>query len=109
VFAILLSPIVGMGTAILFSMCNAAIHGVIDWNIWSLYKKQVKKRLNKAAYMRAVEDTDWNTSYKNRCERHLKVLAEEFKYWEDKGFYTTIGLDQLLHTLTIILLFALLI
>ena len=34
----------------------------------------------------------------------LRDMAVNWKYWEDHWFYTTIGFDQLLHVLTIILL-----
>ena len=30
---------------------------------------------------------------------------KDFKYWEDKGYYDTIGLDSRLHTITLIILF----
>lgn len=62
-----------------FAFFNAVIHGIIDWNIWRHYKRAIIKRIPMA-------------------ERR------EFKYWKDKGFYDTIGLDGLLHTLTIIIL-----
>ena len=66
-------PILGM------IVVNAAIHGVIDWNIWKMYKAFVKSRFPDA--------------------------TADYKYWEDHWFYATIGLDQLLHALTIIILF----
>lgn len=66
----------------MFALANAAIHGVIDWNIWRLYKLSVIKRFP-----------------------GLKE-GDEYKYWEDHWFYSTIGLDQLLHILTIITIFS---
>ena len=60
---------------------NAIIHGVIDWNIWKLYKLSVK----------------WRSD-----EPDMEKLKANWKYWEDHWFYATIGLDQLLHSLTLI-------
>lgn len=58
---------------------NALVHGVIDWNIWKMYKTFVKSR--------------------------FPDVTADYKYWEDHWFYATIGLDQLLHALTIIVLY----
>lgn len=62
-----------------FALYNALIHGVIDKNIWNLYKVSV--------YL-----------------RDKKATPETWKYYDDHWFYSTIGLDQLLHALTIIYL-----
>lgn len=62
------------------SLINAGIHGLIDNNIWNLYKFSVLKR-NKL------------------------VIKESFAYWEDHWFYATIGFDQFLHTATLFYLF----
>jgi len=67
---------------VIVCILNAVIHGIIDWNIWGLYKSTVLWR---------------STSYSE------EDLAK-WKYWEDHWFYVTIGLDQLLHTLTIVFL-----
>lgn len=63
--------------AVEFAGLNALIHGLIDWNIWKFYKVSV--------YLRDKTAT-----------------AETWRYWEDHLFYTTIGLDQLLHGATLI-------
>jgi len=47
----------------LFGIINAVIHGFIDKNIWSYYRKNAKSK----------------------------------RYWKDNSFYSTLGLDQLLH------------
>jgi len=57
------------------STINALAHAVIDWNVWRGYK-----------WIRRRED------------------PVTFKYWEDHLFYTTIGFDQMLHLLTIVLI-----
>lgn len=73
-----------------FSLANAAIHGIIDKNIWNLYKIFTLYRLG---YFRA-----WK-------EGKLDNVTKYHKYWEDHLFYATIGLDQFLHSATLILLF----
>ena len=67
-----------IGMILLVSLFIAAVHGIIDACSWNLYKLTVRKRFP-----------------------NLKA-GEEFKYWEDHWFYTTIGADQLSHVLTII-------
>lgn len=62
-----------------FCLANSAIHMVIDGCIWNLYKAFVYYRFPKAK-------------------------AETYEYWNDKHFYTTIGLDQMLHITTALLL-----
>jgi hypothetical protein len=84
---------VGPTLAVEISLCNALVHGLIDWNIWKLYKWSAKYRIEK------------------RIDTHLflkadgaVVLADKWEYWEDHLFYTTIGIDQLLHGLTLVAL-----
>jgi hypothetical protein len=72
---------------------NSIIHGVIDSVTWKLYKLSVILRKPKELFERVEPD---NPAIKT---------AMKFKYWEDHFFYLTIGLDQLLHVSTIILLF----
>lgn len=62
-------------TAWKIAILNAIIHGLIDWNIWKMYKHFALKR-----------------------------ATADFKYYEDYWFYVTIGLDQLLHTSTLVML-----
>ena len=59
-----------------FAVINAILHGLIDWNIWNLYKYSVLKRF-----------PDCVTG---------KI---KFEYWEDSWFYHFILGDQLLHNL----------
>lgn len=85
---LLVVAFISPGMAVWFSFANAAIHGVIDWNLWRLYKLY--------AY----------TVIKKNPQHPLLTgnPAEPWKYWEDHWFYTTIGFDQLLHGLTLVLL-----
>jgi hypothetical protein len=61
-----------------FAICNAIVHMLIDACTWNAYKYSVVKRFPKA--------------------------DKSFPYWTAHWFYVTIGLDQLLHALTIIIL-----
>lgn len=87
-FTLGLWPFFGLKTAIAFALLNAGVHGVIDWNIWRLYKLSVLKRF---------PEIDWADP----------KAASTYDYWNDSWFYHTIGLDQLLHGLTLVALAAL--
>ena len=50
---------------------------IIDASIWNIYK--------------------WSVYLRDKT-----ATKENWKYWEDSWFYTTIGFDQLLHGITII-------
>jgi hypothetical protein len=65
-----------------FSTANAVVHGVIDWYIWHVYRVSV-------------------------ILRYPGVSFRDFTWWEDHGFYFTIGFDQLLHALTLCSLYSL--
>lgn len=62
--------------SIMPALWNAAIHAVIDWNIWRLYKKSVAHRFPRA-------------------------LPSTFQFWTDPWFFHTIMIDQFLHYATI--------
>jgi len=74
-----------------FAVILGLIHGVQDWYLWRTYKGSVIRTLG-------------YTGMDLTCPAIKKEL-EDFKYWEDKAFYDLIGLDALLHTITIILLY----
>jgi hypothetical protein len=82
-----------------FALANAAVHGVIDWNIWRGYKYLVMKR---------IYDKDGNLYVygvsEGKPHHSLMSDAGEWRFWEDHFFYSTIGLDQLLHAVTLIIL-----
>lgn len=62
-----------------FAFYNALIHAIIDGTIWNGYKLSV--------YL-----------------RDRTATKESWKYYEDDLFYSTIGFDQLLHSVTIVYL-----
>jgi hypothetical protein len=102
-FLLFLTPIIGFAEAGLFALLNALVHGVIDWYIWRGYKWSVMYRLyddEGNSYKPGVSKTGPNHS--------LMSDSKVWKFWEDHWFFATIGLDQLLHTLTIITLFGVL-
>ncbi len=80
---------IGPEFAFKISGLNALVHGVIDWYIWRGYKWSVYSRIKQ------------NPNHKLTW---LQDGEEGWVYWEDHYFYVTIGLDQLLHGLTLIAL-----
>lgn len=87
IFFIGLAQVMSPLAAYQIATLNALVHALIDWNIWKLYKWQVMKRLQGLG----LDD------------ERLEYEKTHYEYWKDKGFYTTIGLDQFLHHATIIL------
>lgn len=79
---------------VLFSLIYAVIHCLQDGLIWRGYKALVKYHIKYAYHdYWAVEDESVEKGFK------------DWKYWEDKRFYDTIGLDQTLHAITILLVY----
>ena len=108
-FAFGLVYFVGPVLALAFATLNAVVHGIIDWYIWKGYKLTAHIRINKevdklaAALIAGGVPMDAETH-----KAAYDAGVQDWKYWEDHVFYSTIGFDQLLHILTIIGLFALL-
>lgn len=99
VFVIIASFLNSFG-ALVQAFWNAAIHALIDWNIWRLYKKKVVgNNENFKKYLR--KNTD-------HSEEHIQAMGkadlQNFRFWEDPWFFHTIMIDQFLHYLTIVLL-----
>jgi len=83
---------------------NTIVHGIIDWNIWRLYKLSAHRRISKTARIEALGEVDWNVPFHERFKKHYDLGVKNWQYYNDHWFYSTIGLDQLLHALTIIAL-----
>lgn len=91
----------GTVLALLFSGANAIVHGIIDWNIWRLYKFFTYRRLlhiSRNPVSMTLRPGEENPVL-------LKILIKDFEYWKDHWFYATIGLDQFLHAATLLLLY----
>jgi len=86
-------------TSILFSLANCLIHGVIDGTLWNGYKWLVGKR---------IYDQDGNPWVPgvSQGKPHHSLFSDsgEWRFWLDHWFFATIGLDQLLHGLTLVFL-----
>jgi len=106
-----LLPFVGLEKAAIFSLLNGLFHGIVDWNIWSFYKVYAIKKINKEA-QELAKKRHLSLVGKNKQQVYsekIGILLEarsNFKFWEDHWFYVTIGFDQFLHTLTIVVLWA---
>lgn len=88
------------------ALLNTLIHGIIDKNIWNLYKLIVKYKI-KGEMKAEGFGTKTNRPFYNNKEKYdnvFKIKSEYFKFWEDHWFYATIGLDQFLHAITLIYL-----
>lgn len=97
----------------LFALINALCHAIIDRNIWNLYKiyaaNVIQTKIERdLSHVSEEFLLDWN-SFPTKKEEFVRTKAkyysENFKYWEDHWFYATIGFDQLLHALTLIVLY----
>lgn len=91
---------------VLIPILNTLVHGIIDWNIWRLYKLSAGYRIKQQIY----KDEEWSGERfagipsEEYMAKRMKEEATKWQYWNDHWFYTTIGFDQLLHALTIIFL-----
>jgi hypothetical protein len=74
-------------TSVDFAIANMVIHGVIDWNIWRLYKWSVGYRFPEIKY-------------------GTPATQAAFKWQDDDLFFKTIMLDQFLHGATLMFLAA---
>lgn len=100
-------PVLG----VTWSLINALVHGLIDRNIWNIYKMWALNKINHEvdvahdlALLNAKVnpvDFSFNPEWKNIKREEL---IKSFKYWEDHMFYTTIGFDQMLHMITLVLI-----
>lgn len=114
---LLLSPM----QALMFSLANAVVHGVVDWYLWRFYKISVYVRRTKlipaekykewgieprdlsyTEYMEMLKNQDFNEE-----NEEIKYLKDQFKYWDDYWFGFMLGFDQLLHAATIAIIVAL--
>ena len=86
-----------------FAAANCLVHGVIDWFIWRGYKAIVMWRIKRREKLYGEGGHPLYVYPKWNGIDYPKPQPE-WKYWDDSAFYDTIGLDQLLHASTLILL-----
>lgn len=67
--------------AFLVALANAAFHAVIDWNVWRAFKRWVQKK------------------HPGMTTQEQVMMDDNARHW----FFVTIGFDQLLHGLSIII------
>lgn len=84
---------VGPFNILTLALCISFLHCAQDWLIWSLYKMSIKIRLR--------------NKYKvlDSSNKDIAIEYRDWEYWDDKWFFNTIGIDQLLHYATIILVY----
>lgn len=84
--------------ALTLTSINAGLHALVDWNIWRGYKRRVIEQkwgwIPPGATLR-----DGKMTLQSGEVRPLP----EFRFWEDDRFWLTIGIDQLLHGLSMVL------
>lgn len=68
-----------------FVIWNIVFHGIIDWNIWRLYKLYTGYQIKKGRRTNLLQGADQN--------------GEQYRYWDDSTFYNFIAIDQALHGL----------
>lgn len=76
-----------------FAFINSVLHGIVDWNVWRGYKYSI--------YKRHQEEIDASLHPFIRLEE----IKAEWKFYNDHWFWKTIGLDQMLHALSILFAF----
>lgn len=96
-----------------FAILNALLHAVIDWNIWRGYKMYISRK-----YEKENEEIDRENEVLLKAHHMLKIGSpptlrerrrpEDYEFWADHWFYTTIGFDQFLHATGYLFLFWLL-
>lgn len=88
-----------------FAFWNALFHAIIDRNVWNLYKLTAHWRINKKVdAMYAANFLLTQLHEPGLREELYKKEVAEWKFWEDKVFFDTIGFDQMLHGITLVVL-----
>ena len=85
--------------AYMFTLCNAIIHGIIDWNIWNGYKVIVLRRFLKHYNESEICLASTAPEY---VQRRGAAFEADKEYADDPWFYHFIVADQALHVLTFI-------
>jgi hypothetical protein len=125
VFAIGLLLITSFKNAVMFALVNAAVHAIVDWYLWRGYKVSVLLRAH--LLIPAEKWKEWGVSKASRLfpvltgyasavkqltstelgSKVMNYLLTEFKYWDDYIFGFMLGFDQMLHGVSLVIIFAL--
>lgn len=85
-----------------WSLVNALVHGLIDKNIWNAYKLyagyKIKQQMKEEGF--GIKPQPFYQS-KEKFDKVFQINAQYYKYWEDHWFFVTIGFDQMLHMITL--------
>lgn len=96
------TPMFGFAQALKFSFWNAATHFFVDLVYWNLYGLIVLTRENEFG-------SDIGHLFKNFKHYKNKLIEQGYKYWEDKKFFDTIGIDCHTHLYLLVLVYFLVI
>lgn len=125
VFAIGLLLITTPTLALMFSLVNAVVHAFVDWYLWRAYKVSVILRAHIIIPKEKWEE--WGVPSPKPLfypivgfgkavkfltasllgEKVMSYLTTEFKYWDDYLFGFMLGFDQMLHGISLVIIFAL--
>lgn len=124
VFSIGLLVITSLKSALMFALVNAAVHALVDWYLWRGYKISVVLRkhilipkekweewgLVPKRYVRLLQGFDAHVQELTSTVHGSKIiqyLMTEFKYWDDYLFGFMLGFDQMLHAVSILVIYGL--
>lgn len=99
--------VIPLMVALKFTGLYCLVHGVQDWFIWKGYGAIVHRRIMKqieAGGKVGCTPTD-GFQVKNLFDISITAFMRDKDYAEDKVFYDIIGLDRLLHILTLVILY----
>lgn len=123
VFSIGLLLIVPAQSALMFSLANAVVHAFVDWYLWRAYKISVILRKHllipkekwdewgmapRKAKLQGFDSQVKELTSTDIGAKIMNYLMTEFKYWDDYFFGFMLGFDQMLHAVSLVLIFALL-
>ena len=122
VFSIGLLLITTLKFALTFALVNAVVHAFVDWYLWRAYKVSVILRrhllipkekweewglIPKRGSFSGFDSQVKELTSTNHGSKIMDYLVREFKYWEDYVFTFMLGFDQMLHAVTLVIIFAL--
>jgi len=90
----------------LFILIYLCFHGIQDWFIWKYFKFIKMKQLTNEVNDRILEiGLNRENTFKNMLKERINTYYNKKEYADDKLFYNIIGLDRILHIITLTILF----